>query len=80
MVYILSLFYYISRKLQINGEYVNYECIDNGLIGLKVLEGDNLIEFCFFPVGLKIGLIISSVSIIIGTCLIIFYRKRRRYE
>ena len=67
-------------KIKINGEYVNYECIDNGLIGLKVFEGDNLIEFCFFPIGLKIGLIISSVSIIIGTCLIIVYRKRRRYE
>ena len=67
-------------KIKVNGEYVNYECIDNGLIGLKVFEGDNLIEFCFFPIGLKIELIISSVSIIIGTCLIIVYRKRRRYE
>ena len=65
----------------VNGKEVEIEQVDNGFMAIKINKGENNIEFKYFPPGLKIGIIISSVSVIIFIIYGIFQRKGvKKYE
>ena len=49
----------------VNGKKVLFEKVDNGFIGLKVPKGENKIVFKYKPVGLKFGIILSTISILL---------------
>lgn len=59
----------------INGKKVDIEKVDNGFIAVKINKGKNEIKFKYFPKGLKEGLMISGVSLIIYIIYVILYMK-----
>lgn len=60
-----------------NKQEIVYENVDNGLIGITISEGENNIEMTYKTPGLKLGLIISLISIIsLSTYLILIKTKR----
>lgn len=59
----------------INGKKVDIEKVDNGFIAIKINKGKNEIKFKYFPKGLKVGLMISGVSLIIYIIYVILYMK-----
>ena len=62
----------------INNELIDFEEIDNGLIGFKINEGKNQITMEYKTPGLNLGILISIISIIsLITHLIISKRKIR---
>ena len=48
-----------------NGKNIVIENVDNGMMGIKINKGINNIKFSYFTPGLKSGLIISIVSLIL---------------
>lgn len=63
----------------VNGLPAQLEKVDNGLIGIKLNSGENHLEVTYRDKGLKIGAIISGVSLValIGYSGFVFYRKRQ---
>lgn len=59
----------------INGKKVDIEKVDNGFIAVKINKGKNEIKFKYFSKGLKEGLMISGVSLIIYIIYVILYMK-----
>lgn len=59
----------------INGKKADIEKVDNGFIAIKINKGKNKIKFKYFPKGLKEGLMISGVSLIIYIIYVILYMK-----
>ncbi|HIU40007.1 MAG TPA: YfhO family protein [Candidatus Aphodocola excrementigallinarum] len=51
-------------KATVNGKNTKIEEVDNGFMAIKIDKGKNNIEFKYFPVGLKLGIIMSSISLI----------------
>ena len=52
-------------KAYINGQKTDFINVNNGFIAIKINKGDNIVEFKYFPPGLKLGIIISTISLII---------------
>ena len=61
--------------MNVNGKKVDIEKVDNGFIAVKINKGKNEIKFKYFPKGLKEGLMISGVSLIIYIIYVILYMK-----
>jgi hypothetical protein len=49
----------------VDGKEINYNKVNLGFIGFEIDKGEHLIEFHYFPRGLKLGLLISTLSLII---------------
>ena len=58
----------------VDGKEIDYKKVNLGFIGFEIDKGEHKIEFKFFPVGLKIGLIISLLSLVIFITLILINR------
>lgn len=52
---------------KINGKPVDIEKVNNGFIGVKINKGTNFIEFKYMTPGLKEGLLISLVALLLTT-------------
>lgn len=63
-------------KAYVNNKEVNIEKVDNGLMAIKINNGDNNIKFSYFPKGLKIGIIFFNISIVMFI-LYYIYNKRK---
>lgn len=72
---VLQIPYDKGFKVYLNKKEVTPLEIDNGLMGIKVNKGDNLIELKYMPKGLKIGIIISLISGIIYIVYILINKK-----
>jgi len=59
----------------VDGEKVPIRKIANAFIGLELTEGEHRVAFHFRPYGLKPGLIISGISLIL--LLVVFMRNRK---
>lgn len=59
-----------------NGKAVQIEKVDNGLMAIKGIKGENNIKFRYFTPGLKIGIIISLISTLTYIGLLIFKDKK----
>ena len=53
-------------SIYVDGEKEEYDTFKNALITLKLDEGTHTIEFKYFPSGLKEGIIISSITLLIS--------------
>ena len=70
----LSIPYEKGWHIYVDGKKVNYEKLFDAFIGIKLNKGYHEITMKFYPQGLNIGIIISSVSLI----LIIIYIKKNK--
>lgn len=68
-----SIPYEKGWSVYVDGKKVDKLKINDGFIGVELEKGDHVIEFKFWPTGLKIGIIISLSSL---TILILYKRKR----
>ncbi len=60
----------------INNQIVDVENVDNGMMAIKLEKGKNNIKFKYFTPGLKLGIIISIISVG-GYIIYIIINKRR---
>lgn len=49
-------------SIKVNGKDIEYLNVDNGMIGIPIKKGENMIEANYYPKGLKLGIIISIIS------------------
>ena len=63
-IIILSIPYDEGWKIYLNGKEIEYENVDNGLVGVVIEEGENNIKLVYKEMGLKAGKIISLMSAI----------------
>ena len=65
-----------------NGKFVKIEKVDNGLMAIKGVKGENNIKFRYFTPGLKVGIILSFISVLIYIGLLFFriVKKSSRYD
>ena len=63
-------------KAYINGKEANVEDVDYGLIGVLVESGNNEVIFSYQTPGLRVGLIISGLSILFYMGYVVFYKKK----
>lgn len=61
-----------------NDKKVKIEKVDNGLMAIKGLKGNNKIRFSYFPPGLKEGIVVSIVSILIYISIIFLMVKKEK--
>lgn len=63
----------------LNGEPVELENVDNGLIGVKLHSGMNHLEVVYVDKGLKLGVILSGISVValIGYAAVVHHSKNR---
>lgn len=73
---VLSIPYDNGWSITINNEKVAYEDVDNGLIGIKISEGNNKVVMEYNTPGLKGGIIISILSVIFLGIYIIITKKQ----
>lgn len=64
-------------KATSNGKELEIIEADNGFMAVKVNKGENDIKFDYFPYGLKEGLIISGIALVIYIGYIILDKKKR---
>ena len=62
-------------KATINGKNVSIEKVDNGLIGIQTMKGDNHIILSYTPPGFLIGIIISIISFIFYLVYCFYYKR-----
>ena len=60
-------------KAKVNNKEAKIEKVDMGMMAIKVPKGTNKIKFSYFPYGLKLGLILTGISLV-GY---ILYRKSK---
>lgn len=77
---VMSIPYDKGWTITINGEKKTYENVDNGLIGIKIGKGKNKIKLEYTTPGLKIGTIISILSLTSLGIYLIITRKRLNYK
>ena len=58
-----------------NGKKVEIENIDNGFIGIKIHKGSNKIKFKYEVPGLKLGIIISIISLLSSFGYLLYIKK-----
>ncbi len=64
----------------INGQETEIYTINGGMMGIVAPKGNSSIEFKFVPPGLKLGLIVSFVSIFIIICYAIIDFKKQKIK
>ena len=62
---VLTIPYDENILIKVDGEKVNYNKILGGIIGFKIPEGRHKIDFEYHIKGLKMGIIISSISLVV---------------
>ena len=62
----------------VNGKDAKIEMVDNGFMAVKINEGDNKIVFKYFTPGLKIGSIVSILSLIMYFIYMIVNNKKEK--
>ena len=60
--------------ITLNNKIVDFEEVNNGFIGIKLNKGQNKIKFKYFTPGLKVGIVVSLISLV-GVILIIIIKK-----
>lgn len=63
-LYILSIPYDKGWKIKVNNKEIEYENVDNGLIGLHLNSGENKIVMEYKDRGLTLGIVVSIISLI----------------
>jgi len=58
-----------------NGKKVEIENVDNGFIGIKIHKGSNKIKFKYEVPGLKLGIIISIISLLSSFGYLLYIKK-----
>lgn len=71
-----SIPYFAGTKMYVDGEKADIVKIGGALCGVRVTAGEHEVTFTYFPYGLKTGIIISSLGIIISFACWIINRKR----
>lgn len=71
-----SIPYYKGWVAYVDGKSADIVKIGNALCGVRLTSGTHVVEFRYFPYGLKIGLIISAIGVFIASG-IGFYNKRK---
>ena len=61
----------------VNNKKIEIEQVDNGFMAIKINQGNNKIEFKYYPPGLKIGIIITIFSIG-GTMVYLIFKKHNK--
>jgi len=64
--------------VKVDGEKVKYEKIADGLMGIPMSEGTHTVTMSFFPHGMALGIILSSVGVLLVVIIAIFERKNRK--
>ena len=62
----------------VNGKKVDIQKVDHGLMAVEIKKGNNIIEFNYFPKGLKLGIIISIISCFIFIINFVIYKKIKK--
>lgn len=62
---VLTIPYDENILIKVDGEKVNYDKILGGIVGFKISEGLHKIDFEYHIKGLKMGIIISSISLVL---------------
>lgn len=75
---VLSIPYDKGWTVKANGKEIEYEKINYGLMGFKIEKGTNNIELEYNERGLKIGLIISVISIVALIMYLSVYKKTKK--
>ena len=63
-------------KVYVDGNLTDYVKINDAVIGLKLENGEHLIEFKYSTPGLKEGLIISGISVLVSSIIILSRKKK----
>ena len=61
-----------------NGKKIDIEKVDNGFIAIKINKGKNNIKFTYVTPGLKIGMIISIISLVISISYIVYNKCKEK--
>ena len=64
--------------VKVDGEKVKYEKIADGLMGIPMSEGTHTVTMSFFPEGMALGIILSSVGVLMVVIIAVFERKNRK--
>ena len=62
----------------VNGKKVDVEKVNNGLMAVKAEAGDNEIRFNYMPQGFKLGIVISSLSLITLVIYVTLCKKKSK--
>ncbi len=63
-----------SWKIMVDNQSVEAECLGDGLLTFPVSEGNHVIEMKYTPLGVKEGIIVSVVALIISLGMLLFYK------
>lgn len=69
-----SIPYEKSWSVYVNGEKTNAEVVGDGLLGIPLSKGKNIVELKYFPHGLSAGIVISLFSLVLAVGLL--FRRR----
>lgn len=74
---VLTLPYDAGWKIRINGETVKSYQVNGGFIGIPVVQGENILEMDFVPIGFKTGAIVSVLGLLSFIVVLLkqFYKK-----
>lgn len=72
-----SIPYYKCTKVFVDGKEKDILLIGDALCGVELTEGQHIVEFRYFPYGLKTGIIISCSALLLSICsMIVRHRKK----
>lgn len=77
---VLSLPYDNGWKIKVNGKQVEYYECNGGMIGFNVEEGTNSVEMYFTPKGFFVGVLLSSIGVVLFGTLLIIDKKGKKDE
>ena len=63
-------------KVYVDGNLTDYVKINDAVIGLELDNGEHIIEFKYYTPGLKEGLIISGISVLVSSIIILSRKKK----
>lgn len=75
--YILTIPYDEGWTIKVNNKEVSFENVDNGLIGIKLSQGENNITMEYTSPGLKTGTIISLTSLVTLIGYLLLTKKKK---
>lgn len=77
---VISLPYDEGWTIRVDGEEISYYNVNGGFIGFKIEEGNHEIKMHFVPKGLKTGIVVSALGIVLFIIGIIKSPRRKKYE
>ena len=79
-IYYISIPYSKGFTAKVNKQNTDIMNINNGFIGLVLPEGDSTVEIIYYPPGLKLGIAVSGISLILFAgylSIAKFYKKKK---